>query len=105
MNLAKEIIGWLAFTTSSLMLVPQVLKVIKTKKTESVSLVMFIFAVTNYILWTVYGFLKNSPQIYIANILAFTSSAIILGYIIYNGVKKRKEKQIHKTKEVNNLGN
>ncbi|AHI53817.1 hypothetical protein SSABA_v1c04080 [Spiroplasma sabaudiense Ar-1343] len=89
MNLATEIIGWLAFATSSLMLVPQVYKVIKTKKTESVSMVMFIFAVTNYTLWTVYGFLKNSPQIYIANILAFICSVIILGFVIYNIAKKK----------------
>ncbi|AXK51676.1 SemiSWEET family sugar transporter [Spiroplasma alleghenense] len=98
MNIAIEVIGWIGFTTASLLLIPQVIKTIKTNDTSTISTSMFIVGLINFTTWTIYGFLIASPQIYIANIIAVTCNIIILGYIIKNHYKAKKAKN----NEINN---
>ncbi|AKU79990.1 SemiSWEET family sugar transporter [Spiroplasma turonicum] len=90
MNLAIEIIGWMGFTTSLLMLLPQVFKVIKTRDTKSLSLFMFILTFLNALIWFSFGLLTKSMQLYIANACAMTASIIIIVYIIINLIKSKK---------------
>ena len=60
MFLNIEIIGMFAAILTTLAFVPQVLKVIKLKKTEDLSLSTYIIFTVGVGLWLVYGFLKNS---------------------------------------------
>ncbi|ASP28466.1 hypothetical protein SCORR_v1c06940 [Spiroplasma corruscae] len=92
MELAIEIIGWFGFTTSFTMLLPQVVKVIKTRNTKSLSLIMFLLTFLNALLWFVYGLLTNSMQLYIANSCAMLASLIIIIYIILNILKAKNRK-------------
>ncbi|AVN65042.1 hypothetical protein CG002_01530 [Mesoplasma florum] len=84
-----EVIGWLAFFTASFMMLPQVIKLIKYRKIDELSLFMYIIAVINYALWIIYGIMINSPQVYVANIFACSFSLLILFWIIVNKFSKK----------------
>ncbi|AVN58924.1 SemiSWEET family sugar transporter [Mesoplasma florum] len=86
-----NVIGWMAFFTASFMMLPQVIKLVKHRKIEELSLFMYILATLNYLLWIVYGILLSSPQVYVANIFALTFSVLILICIIVNKIKSIKK--------------
>jgi MtN3 and saliva related transmembrane protein len=65
--LKTEIIGLIAgvFTASSLM--PQLIKIIKEKKAEDLSLAMLITLMTGVCLWIYYGILRDDLPILLTN--------------------------------------
>ena len=82
MCLNIEIIGMFAAILTTLAFVPQVLKVIKLKKTEDLSLSTYIIFTVGVGLWLVYGFLKNSISMILGNGITLILSFIILMYIL-----------------------
>lgn len=52
-------------------LLPQLLKLLREKTAQGVSLVMFLTLFTGYILWITYGIMKKDPIITISNIVSF----------------------------------
>ena len=62
-----QVIGLAAGVCTSTSLVPQVIKTIKEKKAEDVSLVMLLVLATGIILWIVYGIKKNDFPIIATN--------------------------------------
>ena len=82
MFLTIEIIGMFAAILTTLAFVPQVLKVIKLKKTEDLSLSTYIIFTVGVGLWLVYGFLKNSISMILGNGITLILSFIILMYIL-----------------------
>ena len=85
MFLNIEIIGMFAAILTTLAFVPQVLKVIKLKKTEDLSLSTYIIFTVGVGLWLVYGFLKNSISMILGNGITLILSVIILIYILKKG--------------------
>ena len=72
------IIGLIAACFTTVALLPQLLKVWKTKSTKDISTGMFLLYCGGVFLWFVYGvYLKNTP-ILLANSLAFIQALIIL---------------------------
>ena len=74
----NEYIGWFAafFTTSSLL--PQVIKVIRTKKVGDLSVFMYFTYIVGIFLWLLYGlFIQDYPVIF-ASVVSFVLSFIIL---------------------------
>ena len=82
MFLTFEIIGMSAAILTTLAFVPQVLKVIKLKKTEGLSLNTYIIFTLGVGLWFVYGFFKNSLSMVLGNGITLILSMIILVYIV-----------------------
>ena len=77
-----EYLGLLAACLTTISFLPQVLLVIKTKDTKSISLKMYILFVSGTILWFVYGlFIKNIP-VTLANFITGTLAITILYYKI-----------------------
>lgn len=70
-----------AFCTTIAFL-PQAIKVIKTKDTQSISLAMYMVFTTGVLFWFVFGLMIDSYPIIIANIITFFLSGIILIYKI-----------------------
>ena len=68
-------IGASAFTATSLL--PQLIKLIKEKKAQGVSVVMLVVLFTGLALWIWYGFLKSDWIIIISN-----SFALIINFAI-----------------------
>ena len=81
MSLTFEIIGMSAAMLTTLAFVPQVLKVIKLKKTDGLSLSTYIIFTLGVVLWLVYGFFKNSISMVLGNGITLILSLIILVYI------------------------
>ena len=77
-----EYLGLLAACLTTTSFLPQVLLVIKTKDTKSISLKMYILFVSGTILWFVYGlFIKNIP-VTLANFITIIRLIILYYKII-----------------------
>ena len=77
-----RIIGIIAATLTTIAFFPQVIQIIKSKDTKSISLTMYILFVTGVLLWVLYGFYLNDLPIIIANSIVAVASTIILCYKI-----------------------
>ncbi len=74
--------GAIAAILTTLSVVPQAIKVIKTKDTSGISLLMYSMFVAGVFLWVIHGInIKDYPLIF-ANIITFGFAVIILSYKI-----------------------
>lgn len=74
-----ELIGAVAAAITTLCWVPQALKVIQTRETRALSLIMYLMLTLGIGLWLVYGLLINSWPLIGANTVTFVLVVIILG--------------------------
>jgi MtN3 and saliva related transmembrane protein len=75
---AITIIGLIAALFTTVSLLPQLIKVYKTKSTKDISTGMFTLFGVGVLLWFVYGVFVNDLPIIVANSLAFIQAAVIL---------------------------
>ena len=73
-----EIIGFVAATLTTLSFYPQAYKIIKTRDTASISLVMYSIINVGLILWLVYGLMIGDMPIILANAFTLLASLTIL---------------------------
>jgi len=83
MNLdITSIFGYIAGTATTVAFLPQVIKVIRTKQTRDISLLMYIVFLSGIICWEIYGILLNQYPIIFANSITFFSASTVLIYKI-----------------------
>jgi MtN3 and saliva related transmembrane protein len=75
---AITIIGLIAALFTTVSLLPQLIKVYKTKSAKDISTGMFTLFGTGVLLWFVYGVFVNDLPIIVANSLAFIQAVVIL---------------------------
>jgi MtN3 and saliva related transmembrane protein len=75
---AITIIGLIAALFTTVSLLPQLIKVYKTKSTKDISTWMFTLFGIGVLLWFVYGVFVNYLPIIVANSLAFIQATVIL---------------------------
>lgn len=73
-------IGFIAAFLTTFGFVPQVIRVLKTKDTTSISLGMYLMSVTGMLLWLIHGIVIQDTALMVANIISVTLSGIILCY-------------------------
>ena len=73
-------IGTISGILTTLAFVPQVVKVIKTKDTSSLSLGMYSMQVVGIFLWLIHGFVIHDMALLVANLVTFCLALIILLY-------------------------
>ena len=73
-------IGYVAGLLTTIAFIPQMLRVILTKKTRDISLNMYLVFIAGVLCWLAYGILKKELPIIIPNIFTLIFSAIILIY-------------------------
>lgn len=73
-----EWVGYFAAFLTTAAYVPQMLKVVRHKHTQSISLGMYILITAGLAAWFAYGVLINSPSIIAANAITFFMALIIL---------------------------
>ena len=86
-NVNIEFFGYFAAILTTAAFLPQLIKTLRSKKADDVSLVtliMFIFGVGS---WIIYGFKISSFPILIANIITFILNLFILISKIYYAKK------------------
>jgi MtN3 and saliva related transmembrane protein len=82
-----DIIGFVATFLTIITGIPQLIKIIKSKKSNDVSLSMFVILAVAQILWVIYGIYRSDVQIIITNVIAgFITLFIIYITIYYNNV-------------------
>jgi MtN3 and saliva related transmembrane protein len=75
---AITILGLIAAAFTTVCLLPQLMKVYKTKSTKDISTVMFTLYSGGVLLWFIYGVYRQDIAIMIANSLALIQGIVIL---------------------------
>ena len=80
-----EFFGYFAAVLTTLAFIPQLIKTLKTKKAEDVSLTTLIMFLTGVAAWIIYGIQISSKPILIANAITFLLNFLILVFkLIYS---------------------
>ena len=82
-SLNTEFFGYFAAILTTVAFLPQLIKTLKTKKAEDVSLVTLIMFICGVGSWIIYGYAISSLPILIANIITFILNFFILISKIY----------------------
>jgi MtN3 and saliva related transmembrane protein len=73
-----DILGYAAGAITSLTFLPQVIKTWKEKSAKDVSLMMFIIAAVNEVMWIVYGALLDNWVIILTNAIVLAMSLTMI---------------------------
>ena len=73
-----EFFGYFAAILTTLAFLPQLIKTLKTKKAEDVSLITLIMFLTGVLSWIIYGYRIASTPILLANLITFLLNLLIL---------------------------
>ena len=78
-----EFFGYFAAILTTAAFLPQLIKTLKTKKAEDVSLITLIMFICGVGSWIIYGYEISSSPILIANIITFILNLFILISKVY----------------------
>ena len=85
-----EFFGYFAAILTTLAFLPQLIKTLKTKKAEDVSLITLIMFLIGVLSWIIYGYKISSTPILIANIITFILNLLILIFkILFQKIKAK----------------
>lgn len=73
-----EILGYLAGTLTTISFFPQILKILRNKKSDEISISMYAVITTGMFLWIIYGIFVLAPPIIIANSISCAATIIIM---------------------------
>ena len=77
-----QILGWIATLLFSVMVVPQMLKTIKTKDTSGVSLALFVIYLVGNIIALIYALLISQPPLVFKYVVAILTTIIYIGLFL-----------------------
>jgi len=86
------IIGFIATGLTTGSSLPQVIKTLKTRKTDDISLPMYCLLVTGLFFWLGYGILLEQLPIIIGNFIGLILNIPILIIVISNNIRKKKDR-------------
>ena len=80
----ENILGLVAGGVTSVAMLPQLLKVLKEKDVEDLSLWMILALIVGLSLWVWYGFLKDELPIILSNAFAvLVNICLLISYLIF----------------------
>ena len=85
-----KILGIAAAILTTAANVPQAIKIIRTRSTESISTLTYILLFTGLVLWLIYGIIRDDLPIILANSVSALLAGIIL---VLKIIGKKKEGQ------------
>ncbi|MFH1012897.1 MAG: SemiSWEET family transporter [Thermoplasmatota archaeon] len=74
-----DVIGYIAATIGTSLMLPQIYKTMKTKRVDDISYGMLILYFTNCSIWLLYGLLLISWPLILCNFIALIISIIQIG--------------------------
>ena len=78
-----EIFGYIAAVLTTAAFLPQLIKTLKTKKADDVSLITLIMFIIGVLCWIIYGYKISSIPILLANLITLILKILILFSKIY----------------------
>jgi MtN3 and saliva related transmembrane protein len=88
LDVAGEIIGYLAGICTAIVFLPQSIRTIKTKDVRGLSLSSYVIYCLGVLSWIVYGVYLHSIQMMFFNTVSLLFTAVILYMIIVQRMKK-----------------
>ncbi len=82
-SISNELFGYFAAILTTAAFLPQLVKTLRTKKANDVSLVTLIMFISGVSCWIIYGYEISSFPILLANIITFILNFLILISKIY----------------------
>ena len=80
----ENILGLVAGGITSVAMLPQLIKVLKNKDVEDLSLLMILFLIIGLSLWVWYGFIKDELPIILSNAFAvLVNVSLLISYFMY----------------------
>lgn len=80
----ENILGIIAGVLTSISMIPQLIKVIREKNVEDISLVMLLVLISGLSLWVWYGFKKDELPIILSNAFAvLVNISLLVCYMFY----------------------
>ena len=73
-----DVLGYSACAVTALTFLPQVIKTWKEKSARNVSLLMFIIAAVNEVMWIAYGFLRDDMVIVVTNVIMIAMASVMI---------------------------
>ncbi|WP_426477306.1 SemiSWEET transporter [Chryseobacterium sp. CBSDS_008] len=84
----ENILGIVAGVLTSVSMIPQLIKVIREKNVEDISLLMLLVLISGLSLWVWYGLKKDELPIILSNSFAvLVNLSLLVCYIMYNKKK------------------
>ncbi len=84
-----QIVGTAAGVLTAVSMLPQLIKIIKEKKADDVSIFMLVMLNTGLILWSIYGFMKDDMPIIFTNCFSILLNITVLVLRIkFSGTKE-----------------
>lgn len=77
-----EYIGFFAATLTTSAFLPQAFKIWNSKKTDGLSLTMYLVMAVGTLSWLAYGLLIESPSVIVANSISVSIIVFIITFII-----------------------
>lgn len=84
------VVGYFAATLTTLSFYPQAYKIIKTRDTSGISLVMYSIINVGLVLWLIYGVMVDDMPIILANSFTLIASLVILFLKIRGAIPAKK---------------
>lgn len=81
--LITEIIGYAGGALTTVCMLPQLWRIIRTKSSGDISILTFLVLLCGQVLWLAYGFLTDDLRIIIPNVISAALSLSILCSTIY----------------------
>ena len=78
-----DIFGYFAAILTTVAFLPQLIKTLKTKKADDVSLTTLIMFIIGVLSWIIYGYYISSTPILIANLITLILNLLILFSKVY----------------------
>lgn len=72
------LIGLMGAACTTIAGLPQVIKILKTKRTRDISLLMYIVLIVGLFLWLIYGLTIKDLPLIVANTITFSLAVVIL---------------------------
>lgn len=73
-----DILGYSACAVTALTFLPQVFKTWKEKSAKNVSLMMFIIAFVNEVMWIAYGVMRDDMVIIVTNVIMISMCSVMI---------------------------
>ncbi|AZA92482.1 MtN3/saliva family [Chryseobacterium nakagawai] len=81
----ENLLGIIAGVLTSISMIPQLVKVIREKNVEDISLLMLLVLISGLSLWVWYGFIKDELPIILSNSFAvLVNICLLVSYMIYH---------------------
>ena len=87
-----QILGWIATILFSIMVIPQIIKTIKSKDTSGVSLLLFIIFLVANIIALIYAIMISQPPLIIKYIIAIVTTVVYIAIFLFYYTRKLEKK-------------